>query len=333
MGDPRGDGNGGCSIYGLIDALSKVKQPTNKSNQSNDNDLVKLNVEKSQKRFIKSKGRTLTASELREKGHVVATEMGGVKNTIGSQFLITIDEGSNKALDGIGSTQLHDDRLQKDHHDTEKQYYSIGKVVEDEDHVLSKINALYCDKGGRPYADVRIIRMHILDDPFDDEDDLEGGGVEMIFNKRNITLLKREDLPKEHIACARWLSSSSPQYEKPKEEIVEERISYKEAMLDQEDDEAQRQKQQENLKKVDKSNAAILEMLGDIASADMKPPENVLFVCKLNPSTEDDVSSYYRKLYKTKTNSNKSWQSFLILFFQFFLPLFNLGLTTHFFKI
>ena len=29
-------------------------------------------------------------------------------------------------------------------------------------------------------------------------------------------------------------------------------------------------------------------MLGDIASADMKPPENVLFVCKLNPMTDDD---------------------------------------------
>ena len=31
-------------------------------------------------------------------------------------------------------------------------------------------------------------------------------------------------------------------------------------------------------------------MLGDIASADAKPPENVLFVCKLNPMTEDEVS-------------------------------------------
>lgn len=295
MGDPRGDGNGGCSIYGLIDTLSKVKEDkkSNQKKDDNNNDLAKLYVEKSQKRFIKSKGRILTPSELREKGHVVATEMGGVKNTIGSQFLITIDEGSNRALDGI-TQHNNNDNFQKDDDNTEKDYYSIGKVVEDEDDVLSKINGLYCDKGGRPYADVRIIRMHILDDPFDDnddEDDLEGG-MQMILQKRNITLMKEEDLPKEHIACARWLSSSSPKYDKPKEEIVEERISYKEAMLDQEDEEAQRQKQQETLKKEDKSNAAILEMLGDIASADMKPPENVLFVCKLNPNTEDDVSSY-----------------------------------------
>ena len=29
-------------------------------------------------------------------------------------------------------------------------------------------------------------------------------------------------------------------------------------------------------------------MLGDLPDADVKPPENVLFVCKLNPVTEDD---------------------------------------------
>uniref|UniRef100_A0A0G4F565 Peptidyl-prolyl cis-trans isomerase n=1 Tax=Chromera velia CCMP2878 TaxID=1169474 RepID=A0A0G4F565_9ALVE len=36
-----------------------------------------------------------------------------------------------------------------------------------------------------------------------------------------------------------------------------------------------------------KSRAILLEVLGDIPDADMKPPENVLFVCKLNPYTED----------------------------------------------
>lgn len=36
-----------------------------------------------------------------------------------------------------------------------------------------------------------------------------------------------------------------------------------------------------------KTNAVILEMLGDIADADMTPPENVLFVCKLNQATQE----------------------------------------------
>ncbi len=34
-----------------------------------------------------------------------------------------------------------------------------------------------------------------------------------------------------------------------------------------------------------KANAQILEMVGDIPDADGRPPENVLFVCKLNPVT------------------------------------------------
>lgn len=40
--------------------------------------------------------------------------------------------------------------------------------------------------------------------------------------------------------------------------------------------------------KTAKSNAVVLEMIGDLPDADMKPPENVLFVCKLNPVTTDD---------------------------------------------
>ena len=37
-----------------------------------------------------------------------------------------------------------------------------------------------------------------------------------------------------------------------------------------------------------KANAQVLEMVGDIPDADAKPPENVLFVCKLNPVTTDE---------------------------------------------
>ena len=37
-----------------------------------------------------------------------------------------------------------------------------------------------------------------------------------------------------------------------------------------------------------KARATILEMVGDLPDADAAPPENVLFVCKLNPVTTDD---------------------------------------------
>ncbi|KAF9624092.1 hypothetical protein IFM89_007790 [Coptis chinensis] len=36
------------------------------------------------------------------------------------------------------------------------------------------------------------------------------------------------------------------------------------------------------------SSAVVLESIGDIPEAEVKPPENVLFVCKLNPVTEDE---------------------------------------------
>ena len=36
------------------------------------------------------------------------------------------------------------------------------------------------------------------------------------------------------------------------------------------------------------ARATILEMVGDLPEANMAPPENVLFVCKLNPVTCDD---------------------------------------------
>ena len=37
-----------------------------------------------------------------------------------------------------------------------------------------------------------------------------------------------------------------------------------------------------------RARATILEMVGDLPDADSAPPENVLFVCKLNPVTTDD---------------------------------------------
>ena len=37
-----------------------------------------------------------------------------------------------------------------------------------------------------------------------------------------------------------------------------------------------------------KERALVLEMIGDIPDADIKPPENVLFVCKLNPVTREE---------------------------------------------
>jgi len=49
----------------------------------------------------------------------------------------------------------------------------------------------------------------------------------------------------------------------------------------------QKQNMEEETEKVEaKAKAEVLTILGDLPEADIKPPENVLFVCKLNPVTQ-----------------------------------------------
>ena len=40
-----------------------------------------------------------------------------------------------------------------------------------------------------------------------------------------------------------------------------------------------------------RAQALTLEIVGDLPYAEVKPPENVLFVCKLNPVTEGQIIS------------------------------------------
>ena len=37
------------------------------------------------------------------------------------------------------------------------------------------------------------------------------------------------------------------------------------------------------------NKAVVLEMIGDLPEADAKPPPNMLFICKLNPVTTEEV--------------------------------------------
>jgi peptidyl-prolyl cis-trans isomerase-like 4 len=145
-----------------------------------------------------------------------------------------------------------------------KTHTIIGEVAEGLE-VLEKINNLFCDEEGRPYQDVRILHTFVLDDPFPD---LDG----MI-------------IPPE-----------SPVYQRPPEERISTRIPYEDLTnittntaaqaIQSAEEEAELE---ENIRKREaKSRAIVLEMLGDIPDADVKPPEEVLFVCKLNPVTRDD---------------------------------------------
>ena len=55
-------------------------------------------------------------------------------------------------------------------------------------------------------------------------------------------------------------------------------------------------------------------MIGDLPEADCAPPENVLFVCKLNPVTSDDdleiIFSRFGKVREALSYFRKFWFQF-----------------------
>jgi len=129
----------------------------------------------------------------------------------------------------------------------------FGEVVEGEE-VLSKINDTITDGTGRPYQDIRITHTVVLHDPYDDP-----SGLEFRESSPEPT---EEMLKSSRIAADENIND----YAGKTEEEITEIIADKEA----------------------KARATILEMVGDIPDAEIAPPENVLFVCKLNPVTCDD---------------------------------------------
>ena len=139
----------------------------------------------------------------------------------------------------------------------EGKYTIFGEIAEGLD-VLQKINELYCDGDGRPYQDVRIKHTYILDDPFPDPSEL-------------------------------LVPPSSPMLTDgiPKTEKVRKRIPYEEGIETEVNGRTEAQLEESIRKKEAQSRAIVLEMTGDIPDADVKPPDEVLFVCKLNPITTD----------------------------------------------
>lgn len=127
----------------------------------------------------------------------------------------------------------------------------FGRVVEGFD-VLEKINTTFCDDKGRPMKDIRIRHTIVLEDPFDD--------------------------PKGLVCPAESPVPSAAQ-------LATVRIAEDEGLDADEDPEVAEKRRRD---REAKAQALTLEMVGDLPFADVKPPENVLFVCKLNPVTQDE---------------------------------------------
>ncbi|XP_068432920.1 peptidyl-prolyl cis-trans isomerase-like 4 [Clinocottus analis] len=129
----------------------------------------------------------------------------------------------------------------------------FGEVTEGLE-VLDKINETFVDKDFVPFQDIRVNHTVVLEDPFDDPPDLQ-------------------------------VPDGSP--EPTKEQLDSGRIGADE-VIDDTDGKAAEELDERLKEKEAKTQAILLEMVGDLPDADMRPPENVLFVCKLNPVTADD---------------------------------------------
>ncbi|XP_061973311.1 peptidyl-prolyl cis-trans isomerase CYP59-like isoform X4 [Populus nigra] len=132
----------------------------------------------------------------------------------------------------------------------------FGEIAEGLE-TLTRINEAYVDEKNRPFKNIRIKHAYILDDPFDDPSQL----AELIPEA------SPEGKPKDEVdGDVRLEDDWVPMDEQLGTAELEEVLRAKEAH----------------------SSAVVLESIGDIPEAETKPPDNVLFVCKLNPVTEDE---------------------------------------------
>ncbi|KAI6870240.1 Peptidyl-prolyl cis-trans isomerase-like [Hortaea werneckii] len=127
----------------------------------------------------------------------------------------------------------------------------FGEVVEGFD-ALEKINAAFVDQNGRPLQDIRILHTVVLDDPYEDP----AGLIEP---------------PASPVPSA--------------EQRATVRIAHDEVLEEQND---QEQMERIRREREARAQALTLELIGDLPFADVTPPEQVLFVCKLNPVTRDE---------------------------------------------
>lgn len=133
----------------------------------------------------------------------------------------------------------------------DKKAAPFGQVVEGFD-ALEQINTAFVDAAGRPLKDIRILHTIILDEA----DIPDPQGLEV--------------------------PSTSPV--PTPAQLAAERIKYNEDIDDNADQETVDKLRRE---REARAQALTLEMVGDLPFAEVKPPENVLFVCKLNPVTQD----------------------------------------------
>ncbi|KAJ3006552.1 UNVERIFIED_CONTAM: Peptidyl-prolyl cis-trans isomerase cyp6 [Siphonaria sp. JEL0065] len=127
----------------------------------------------------------------------------------------------------------------------------FGQVVEGLE-VLDALNTQLVDESNRPFRDIRIKHTIILDDPFPDPP--------------NLCPPSRSPSPPPQLLASSRIAEDENLFPDVDPLVLEKESRDREAA----------------------ARALTLEMIGDLPFADVRPPENILFVCKLNPVTKDE---------------------------------------------
>jgi peptidyl-prolyl cis-trans isomerase-like 4 len=146
----------------------------------------------------------------------------------------------------------------------------LGTVSEGKETTLRELNRVIIGKNGKPMRRVRIRAAYVLGCPFPSREGNTLPTVVMDTMARHPGYLTTvEDLP----------SDADAETDETEEEIAKRLM------------ERQMRKQQ-----------YMLQLLGDIPPTDITTPDNILFVCKLNPLTGDaDLSQFFSQFGEVKS--------------------------------
>ena len=195
-------------------------------------------------------------------------------------LLATSNKGSNMNESGfyITLTDQHFEYLDGKH-------TIFGRVVEGQE-VLDSINEAFLmtqdgvevEDKGEPYQAIRIKHILVIDDPFDNPSGLQ-------TPDRSPSPMKNLD-DDENAA------------------FVEDNMDLKK-LLSLTEGGTEEDIEKYTQKKIAKSRTHVLEILGDLPEAEIEPPKNVLFVCQLNPVTqESDLESIFSRFGEIKSRPN-----------------------------
>ena len=144
-------------------------------------------------------------------------------------------------------------------HTLDGKHTLFGVVAEGLD-VLQTLSEVPLDNDGRPLQNVRIRKAVVLDDPFPDPPSLAAAIPEATPPPRGGADRLEDD----------WTPPADPV---DADEAADAAAAARAAAA-----------------------AVVLEMVGDLPSADVAPPDTVLFVCKLNPVTrEEDLDTIFSR--------------------------------------